>query len=76
MSPPVAARCGEIGGTDASPGPTGVPTPWGCTRLFELRHASGELVPAQVSGYATPPIRSDILFSDKGLSLRIAKATS
>src|SRR5262245_56593003 len=43
-------------------------TPWGCTRLFELRHASGELVPAQVSGYAAPPIRSDILTSDIGMS--------
>src|SRR5262249_34430174 len=46
------------------------PTPWGCTRLFELRHASGDLVPAQVSGCAAPPIRSDILTSDIGMSLR------
>src|SRR3954471_9784487 len=45
-------------------------TPWGCTRLFELRHRVGETVPAQVSRYATPPIRSDILASDTRLSLR------
>src|SRR5262245_4953432 len=45
-------------------------TPWGCTRLFELRHARGEPVPAQASGYAAPPIRSDILSSDSGVSLR------
>src|SRR5438309_8828356 len=43
-------------------------TPWGCTRLFELRHAWGDGVPAQVSGYAAPPIRSDILFRDTHMS--------
>src|SRR5262252_293918 len=52
--------------TDSRP-PT---TPWGCTRLFELRHLVGELVPAQVSRYAASPIRSDILISDIGMSLR------
>src|SRR5262245_15227594 len=64
MSPPVAARRGEIRGTDASPAAIRAPTPWGCTRLFELRHAGGDGVPAQVSGYAAPPIRSDILTRD------------
>src|SRR6516225_4853718 len=45
-------------------------TPWGCTRLFELRHLVGDAVPAQVSGYAAPPIRSDMLHRDSDVSLR------
>src|SRR5262245_9482646 len=44
-------------------------TPWGCTRLFELRHVTGELVPAQLSGYAASLIRSDMLGSDEPMSL-------
>src|SRR5579885_2198396 len=43
-------------------------TPWGCTRLFELRHLVSEAVPAQVSRYAASPLRSDLLASDSGLS--------
>jgi hypothetical protein len=43
-------------------------TPSGCTRLFELRHLALPLsVSAQQSGYAAPPIRSDIL-GDTGMS--------
>src|SRR5262249_60787028 len=57
-------------GANPPPGPPARPptatTPWGCTRLFELRHCTGDRVPAQVSRYAAPPIRSDILASDIG----------
>src|SRR5262249_5608725 len=37
-------------------------TPSGCTRLSELRHALfGSCMPAHLSGYAAPPLRSGIL---------------
>ena len=62
--------CGEICGTDASPTADNHATPWGCTRLFELRHRGGDRVPAQVSRCAAPPIRSDILIGDTGMSPR------
>src|ERR1700722_16116844 len=45
-------------------------TPWGCPRLFELRHRVDESVPAQLSKYAASPIRSDILIGDIRVSPR------
>src|SRR5215831_1149039 len=62
--------CGEICGTEACR------TAAATQRLGDALDYSGcgtprgELVPAQVSGYAAPPIRSDILTSDIGTSLR------
>jgi len=58
------------GGTEASPTADSHATPWGCTRLFELRHHVSENVPAQVSRYAASLIRSDILTSDMAMSPR------
>ena len=62
MSPPVAARGGEIGGTEARPILRCTTTLWGCTRLSELRHFLGRIVvPAHEPVYAASPIRSHIL---------------
>jgi hypothetical protein len=61
MSPLVAARCGDICGTDA--GPSLREDALGLHSTIRAAAHGGWpwSVPAQISKYAAPPIRSDIL---------------
>jgi hypothetical protein len=73
--PPVAARRGEIFGMDAWPTTTRLPPDHHALGLHSTIRAAAPLswltvVPAQLSGYAASPLRSDSLISDTGLSLR------
>src|SRR5262249_42734463 len=59
---------GEICGTDAPPSPAHGPTPWGCTRLFDLRHCPGDSMSRPT--HPDPPRRPFVRTSsgDSGLS--------